>query len=422
MKKNLLFTFAALALLILVSGADPVSGQKVKAIGKYLTVNFKPFFPIGLYSFPDRRNDDAVWKEAADAGFNFVLSQESGKYGIYVARAVPGKEVNGKKVSLMELYRDPSMQDDLENFIKTNEHDPTILCWHAPDEPSYFGPAANSLRLGYEAIKEFSKKPVWLNNGPSLTTAFHYNQPADFFKTCDIMSEDIYPIPEGYPKQGQSSNRYAYYVGEHTKKLVELGSDDGVQNVPIWMVIQGFGWGDLGQEDPKIFIPPTMNELRFMTYDAIVHGATGILFWGLRSTQDAVHAQLWKDLKSIATELKSNYDVWTCPFEMMTDKIGISYGDTTQANTIHCLLKLLDNRVVLLAVNTRRVPLKNVNFSVSKGGGVVTKVNVLNENRKIEVKENKSWTDQFEPYGVHIYETDMFFSNMRRYYKDPTVK
>ena len=37
---------------------------------------------------PDRRSDDAMWKEASEAGFNFVLSEQSGKYGMYVEQAI----------------------------------------------------------------------------------------------------------------------------------------------------------------------------------------------------------------------------------------------------------------------------------------------------------------------------------------------
>ena len=53
--------------------------------------------------------------------------------------------------------------------------------------------------------------------------------------------------------------------------------------------------------------------------------------------------------------------------------------------------------------------------------GVLKKVNVLTEKRQVQVSDKKSWTDQFKGYGVHIYETDIFFSFMWKYYKDPTV-
>jgi hypothetical protein len=396
--------------------------EPVKAIGKYLTINYKPFFPIGLYSFPDRRQDDAIWKEAADAGFNFVLSEQSGKYGIYVARAVPWKTINNQKVSLMELYRDNSLLPELKDFLAKNENDPTVLCWHAPDEPCWFGPSANVLQAGYEAIKANSKKPVWLNVGPSFTQIAHFSPARDHYRACDIISEDIYPIPEEKNKPSQGYNRYAYFVGEHTKNLVELGSIDGVPNTPVWMVLQGFAWGDLTQEKNIKDLPaPTLHQIRYMYYDAIVHGATGILIWGVRSTKTEHGAQIWKDLKTMASELRDNYSVWTCPFELLPEKLKVSLGDnSTQENPVRWMIKLVDDKVVILAVNTRNVPLKNVTFSTIQGG-VLSKVKVLTENRDVQVANKNSWTDNFEGYGVHIYETDIFFSFMRRYYKDPNA-
>jgi hypothetical protein len=409
--------------VMLLGMSSPVNADKpIKVIGKYLCINYKPFFPIGLYSFPDRRKDDAMWKEAADAGFNYVLSEESGKHGIYVARAIPWKVIDSLRVSLMETYRDPSLVDDLKSFMAKYENDTSILCWHAPDEPCWFGPSANSLMLGYEVIKANSKKPVWLNVGPSFTQTWHYSRPRDMIRACDIISEDIYPIPENKPKPSQGYNQYAYLVGEHSKLLVDLCSIDGVQNVPVWMVLQGFNWGDLGGTNPnfKSYQPPTMHELRYMSYDAIVNGATGLLWWGVRNTKVEANAKLWSDLKAMASELRKYYSLWTCPFELVPEKLNITVGGSEiKDNPVHCLIKLTGNKVYILAVNTRNEPLKDVTFSVARQGGHLTKVKVLPEERELAATNKTSWTDQIEGYGVRIYETDIFFSFMRRYYKDP---
>jgi hypothetical protein len=51
----------------------------------------------------------------------------------------------------------------------------------------------------------------------------------------------------------------------------------------------------------------------------------------------------------------------------------------------------------------------------------LTKVRALTENRVLEVTDNISWKDDFDGYGVHIYETDIYFNFMRRYYKKPDL-
>ena len=424
MKNPSKLTIYGIALSIGILGVTfSVQAQsQVSTIGKYLCLDYQPFFPIGLYAFPDDRTDDAIWKEAAEAGFNFTLSEESGRHGMYVSKPIPWKNINGQKVSLMELYHDESMLDELTSFLSENENDSTLICWHAPDEPGWFGPSANSLQLGYEAIKAHSEKPVWLNVGPSFPIVWHYSHPRDMLRACDILSEDIYPVPDGKSKRGQGYNQHIYYVGDHTEMLVDLGSVDEVQRTPIWMVLQGFGWGDLGFDNPKDFIPPTQHELRYMAYDAIVHGATGLLWYGPFSTQSPANAEFWSNLKAMASELQEIYPILTCPSELVPEKLKITVDGYRQGNPVQCLIKLLDDRVVVLAVNTRSEPIEKVTFSVLEGNdGQLTQVNVLTEERQIPVADHISWTDSFEGYGVHLYETDIYYSFMRRYYEKSAV-
>jgi hypothetical protein len=107
---------------------------------------------------------------------------------------------------------------------------------------------------------------------------------------------------------------------------------------------------------------------------------------------------------------------------VVPEKLSISVGSSNiKDNPVQCLIKLFGDKVYVLAVNTRNVPLKNVIFSVAREKGVLTKVNVQTETRQLPVADKTSWTDQFEGYGVHIYETDIYYSFMSRYYKDPTI-
>lgn len=414
---------AGLTCIMFLVIIQPVKPQgHVQAIGKYLSIDYQPFFPIGLYHLPDRRTDDDIWKEVADAGFNFMLSKESGRHGIYVSKPVPWKEIDGQRFNLMELNRDESFLNELKAFLEENENDTTMLCWHAPDEPSWFGPTSNVLRLGYEAITKHSEKPVWLNIGPSFTERMHYNTPHEFLEACDVLSEDIYPIPDGKRKEGQGYNINTYLVGEHTKRLVEMGSVNNAQHTPIWMVLQGFGWGDFEVFDnPKDFIPPSKHEMRYMAYDAIVHGATGLIWYGPFDTKsDENHIEFWKNLKDMASELKELYPVLTCPNELLPEKLNFLKEDGSEAGHLKCKIKLLKDRVVVFVINTRAEPLHNVSISLIKENEAqLTKVDVLTEDRDIAVTENISWTDDFNGYGVHIYETDIYYNFMRRYYEKP---
>jgi len=370
-------------------------------------------FPIGLYAFPGGRSDDAIWKEASEAGFNFVISKKPGKYGMYTAREVPEIKEGDMRLSFMSIpMGDRSILDKLRNFIRANEGDTTVVCWLAPDEPSWFGPPAELLEFGYKAIRSMSRKPVWLNCGPSYTEMVHFSYPRAYMRTCDIFSEDIYPIPDGKLKRGQGYNKYAYLVGEHTRRLVELASIDGVQKNAVWMVLQGFGWSDLKEKgNPSDFVPPTRHELRFMVYDAIVNGATGILFWGVHKyTTDS---KIWKNLKSMATELNSIYELLTCPLRIRYNEIK---ADNDQ---IKLMVKYLGGNVYILAVNERNTPTKQVRFTTGDGDSRLSKVEVLFENRTISPGADKSWSDDFAGYDVHLYKTDLEYRFMFKLMRSP---
>jgi hypothetical protein len=327
-----------------------------------------------------------------------------------------------RQVSLLELYRDPGFAEKLRRFIAAHEADPTILCWHAPDEPSYFGPTATAQQPGYQLIRSLSAKPVWLNVGPSFTEAGHYQAPQEYLEVCEILSEDIYPIPDGQRKDGQAHNLHTHLVGEHTARLVALASPHGAQIKPVWMVLQGFGWGSLaGFKNPPAFVPPTRAELRTMWYDAIVHGATGILSYGPFSTKSPDDARLWDDLKSMAAELRRHYAVLTSPVQFMPDKIRVTVDGAPTGHALRHLIKVLDDRVVVIAVNTRAAAITSARFDAGPASGRLSRVTVLEEDRTVPVADARSWTDSFPGYGVHVYETDLRLPQMIRSHPQPSL-
>ena len=137
-----------------------------------------------------------------------------------------------------------------------------------------------------------------------------------------------------------------------------------------------------------------------MTYDAIINGATGVLFWGVHTLKP--DDQLWKDLKGVASELKSIYNLLTCPFVLLPEWINVDTGQNE--NHIKCLIKLIDKKTYVFALNTRDKPIKNVTFNLVRRGGEPTlkNVKVLLEEREISFKEDISWTDDFEGYFVFL--------------------
>ena len=80
----------------------------------------------------------------------------------------------------------------------------------------------------------------------------------------------------------------------------------------------------------------------------------------------------------------------------------------------------MKDRVVVFVVNTRPEPLQNVTISpLDENEAQLTRVRALTEKRDLKVHDKILWKDDFDGYGVHIYETDIYFNFMRRYYQKP---
>ena len=118
----------------------------------------------------------------------------------------------------------------------------------------------------------------------------------------DVLGLDPYPIVK---KTGQN---HVAMVGEWTR----MGQDAVMESRPIWMVLQFFpmtsegGW-------------PSYEELKAMSWMAIVEGARGLFYWsfgekGLTWVKDPAERQAhWSDLVRVTKEIKALEPVLLAP-------------------------------------------------------------------------------------------------------------
>jgi hypothetical protein len=278
----------------------------------------KRFFPIGLYDFPQGRTDDAVYREAHGAGFNFLVGKEA-RLGFVrsfdIQSGPPDPDARSRRGSLLDLSGQPARKRGLlEEMVARYESAPGVVVWQGPDEPNYFpfgirpGPAPAGLAAGASVLKSKSKHPLWINFGPTGDDVApdDFDRLRPYLAVPDVVSVDIYPIGGGCDVQmSPFAERGPACVGVVTRNLVRMVSRDGVPQKPVWMVLQAFGWGDLAKASkppqPWTGPPPTYAEIRFMTFDAIINGASGVIYWGARflPRDDGT----WESLKSVAAEL-----------------------------------------------------------------------------------------------------------------------
>ncbi|MFA6290974.1 MAG: hypothetical protein WC637_04290, partial [Victivallales bacterium] len=137
-------------------------------------------------------------------------------------------------------------------------------------------------------------------------------------------------------------------------------------------------------------IYPTFEESRFMAYDAIVHGATGIIYWGIHRIAKPA---FFKDLYRVTSELKIMSQVFVSP--------TVSPVSTGSSNSNIALLhKNYDGNDYIIAANESKQT-QNVTFYSALDK---TKLQVAFEDRQINL-DNGQFSDTFKPNEVHVYTT-----------------
>ena len=290
-------------------------------VGPYLTLaDGKRFFPIGLYGFPQNRADDAIYKESRTAGFNFLVGREA-REGFLRSYDIPGgppdPDAKTRRGSLLDLtFNADEKRKLLLEIVERNERASGVIVWQGPDEPNYFpfgirpGPSSAGLAAGAAVLRLKSRHPLWINFSPTGDPI----RPRDFsslepyLSAPDVVSVDIYPVGEGSDLQESPfADRGLASVGVFTRNLVAMVSVSGRQQKPVWMVLQAFGWGALGAasnpSEKWRGRAPTYDEIRFMTFDAIINGATGVIYWGAPYLPK--NDSTWESLKKVASELRS---------------------------------------------------------------------------------------------------------------------
>ncbi|HDP35564.1 MAG TPA: hypothetical protein ENN29_10695 [Candidatus Hydrogenedentes bacterium] len=220
------------------------------------------------------------------------------------------------------------------------------------DAPARAAKLCEGMIAGYKLLRKIDPDhPVWMNHAPRNQIA----QLAMFNQGADIVGCDIYPIPFT-PKVGHSdlAERSLAAVGAYTRRMQQAAPGK-----PVWMVLQGFGWGDIQPErseaERRELRRPTYEESRFMAYDAIARGARGILYWGTASIEK--DSTLWQDLMRLAAELRALQPVLSAHDAPIGIHVEVKETFGSVDRTIHVLPKQVGDKVWLIIVNECPDPL-----------------------------------------------------------------
>ena len=231
----------------------------------------KPFFPIMTWRNRGPLPFEESYPRFVELGFNVI---ECPINNLDIADAAGLYALPEMPKTVFTIRTPEAAREYFTEFKKKYgwlaEH-PAVIGYFSVDEPTWRGDAIEPYAAGYRFLRdEFDAwRPVYINEAPRGSVE-SLRPVAD---ACDIYGVDIYPIPSPNP-HSELDDKTVTSVGRYT----DICRDVTRGRKPIWMCLQGFAWGTLtGTKE----IYPTYDESRFMAFDPIAHGATGLVYWGL---------------------------------------------------------------------------------------------------------------------------------------------
>ena len=290
----------------------------------------KPFFPIGTYvvswRLPDTEAILRKLREIAAGGFNLV------HVGVRSEAEFAAVLAEAQRLSLMIIPEGGASHRGVSQF----RGHPSILAWNPGDEPDGRGTPAVKVAEKVAQIKDDDPtRPAYM----TLCVPAKYDR---YHRAADVLAPDPYPIPR----------RPIGFVAECIEKLQKVTE----YRKPIWAIPQSFGgyrsWSR----------PPTPAEVRNMTYQCLVHGVRGLVYYTYWDGRFAMadHPELWAMMQRLAREVKELTPV-------LLSASGERYLKAGSQEKVHVMLKSHEGRRYLFAVNTTRDDLGDVAVPLPEG-------------------------------------------------------
>lgn len=357
-------------------------------------VNGKPFFHIGNWWFTKRGDRDDDLEFLKEAGFNviflpndhpqrFPMLELVKKHGLFGVIELPHRY----EANLKTPQAKAGFKKKWSNLIKKYQTHPALFGYFGPDEGMLAGYQIETMEEFYNLARDNDPyHPLWFNEAPvglvSELAAYAKN-------TCDVFGVDIYPL--GAPHGRDLGDRSMTVVGKHTDRCMQAVE----YRKPVWMILQGFSWAHMRKParfKPASEVPdalyPTWEQSRFMAYNAILHGATGIQYHYLGYTV-YLPDEFWKGIRRTTLELKYLTPVLTA----RTVKNPPMKCDQSKVNL---MVKKLDGKFYYLLANESPDTL-TANFSAFPE----KQLHILYEDTPLTLK-NGTFTLKLEPYAVRV--------------------
>ncbi len=253
--------------------------------------NGRPFFPLGLYM--ESLNDTQI-DLLTDSPFNLMIHWAQWKDRIdYIHKRSKGRlRVIDQPIQHMATTSTnativaQSVQNVVDH-VESIKASPGLFGYYLYDEPSSAQSFINNLRAETLGIREADYDHVVF---PVINNRLQMHRYKEMY---DVTGVDIYPL------QTYDALEAVYIVSYQARSLV-------MNNRAFWNVPQIFDW-NCYLPDETSERPPTEQQLRQMTYQMIVGGANGIIYYEFdclwKMDKKTPFVQEWAKVKRVAAEL-----------------------------------------------------------------------------------------------------------------------
>jgi hypothetical protein len=406
-----------------VSAAQPntTPTKVVLTPEQVLSINGRKVFPIGftIPPAPDAKTPDGklALEEFREAGATFIRTgpmrdvEQGKKFAAWDAEWAEREKLYMKAAARAGMYcapflkelaeidaKHPEREEKLRHVVRFFKNNPGLGVWKGADEPQWGKLPVPALVRARQIIhEEDPNHPLWIVHAPRGTV----DELRAYDATYDIGGVDVYPVsyPPGRHLAETDTNRDISVIGDYMKKMLLV--TDGRK--PVWFTLQIAFSGTVPPKHPLRF--PTFPQQRFMTYQAIINGARGLVYYGgniapTLSDRDQPYGwnwTYWEHVLRPVVEEVGDKGPLAAALCAANSKLPVKVN----ATPIELCVREVGRDVFVLACS--RDPQKTAQVQFTGLPNDMGDGNVLFESPRKVATKNGSFSDWFAPYDVHVY-------------------
>ena len=352
-------------------------------------LNGKPFFPIFFRENYDAVNTSLASYMAARHGVNGVMhelntdlltslhkNQKTGmKRVISVTWCVNGNAWRLPPEKFAEAWK-KGLDKMLTDEILTH---PALFGYNVYDEPMGNDIPYQNYRIACQILQEKDPyHPIIYTESPRGVVKEYVDK---YASVSDSIGTDLYPVvPE--IRHSSLADKNLTAVGRYVKML--SGFAAGKKPVSIWL--QAFSWKEL------LDVPggrlPRLEENRFMNFDALLHGASMLIYYNDRNfDSEYYNTVLFPSTLEIARAGR-------------VIRFGKDIPRVTADAPLMVMGKIYQNKEYLFVLNRSAAPFSGEVKNIPRNGIW----HLIGENRNVDVSNGKL-SAEYPPFAVKIYST-----------------